>query len=129
MKKKRTIKRKTIKKEILKKLTSVSWKENKESTLTVQYSKLKQLFFELFEKERMQGNVQESDLNIQEDTESELNFEEKERLILSQAFLIMKRIYTDHDAPLIFEKNMENPTKEITKTDDFLEFIGRLSLS
>ena len=127
--KKRVTKRKTIKKEILKKLTSVSWQEDKESTLTIQYSKLKQLFFKLFEKERLQGKVEEPEWNPQENAELTVSIEKKEKLILSQAFLIMKRIYTDHDAPLIFEKNMENSTKEITRTDDFLEFIGRLSLT
>ena len=101
--KKRVTKRKTIKKEILKKLTSVSWQEDKESTLTIQYSKLKQLFFKLFEKERLQGKVEEPEWNPQENAELTVSIEKKEKLILSQAFLIMKRIYTDHDAPLIFE--------------------------
>ena len=127
-------KQRVTRREILKKLKAVSWKEIKKGSLDLQYSKLRQLFISLFQMEKQR---------VELETES-ISVEQKEKAILSQAILIMERIYSDPDASAVFEKDMnsaspsatssglsdspqvEDPTKDITKTSDFLEFIGKL---
>ncbi len=102
-----------IRKQIIKKLKAISWREISEGSLRLEYFYLRKLFFGVFEKE---AKVKESKRTI----------EEKEKLILSQGLLIMERIYFDPDGVNVFEKNMHDPIKNIIKTDDFLEFIAVL---
>src|SRR3990167_5060027 len=98
-----------IRKQIIKKLKGVSWNENSKGSLNMQFASLRRLFYELFEKE-----------------ESKETVEEREKKILGQAVLIMKRIYFDSDVTGVFIRDMNNPLKDMAKTSDFFEFIGKL---
>lgn len=138
-------KQRVIRREILKKLKSVSWKENSESSLNLQYSKLRQLFISLFLLEKQKVEAESDSVEIEPQAEATFDsVEEKEKAVLSQAVLIMKRIYYDPDVKQVFEKDMgsaspsatssgssdspqvEDPLKDITKTSDFFEFIGKI---
>jgi len=140
--KRKTKKQRSIRQEILKKLQLVSWKEIKTGSLNLQYSKLRQLFISLIQLEKqkfLSASIQHEPEPKPEIKLDSISVEEKEKKILSQAVLIMKRIYFDPDVNEVFEKDMDsthsassgqasspqvkNPIKDIQKTDDFLEFI------
>ncbi len=110
------LKKGTIKKKIIGSFKDISQGQSTHFDKTYLY--MKKLFFELFKRENEREEFKQSKQSI----------EEKEKAILFQAFLIMKRIYYDPDVEGIFKRDMGNPIKKFIKTDDFLEFIGKLIL-
>lgn len=135
------MKQKVIKKHIFKKLRVISWNELSEQDLNIHYLKLRKLFSELLGKETIivrkevkQNQVPDGTWQRKVLDSTFQSVEQKEKVILAQAILILKRVYYDPDVATVFEKDMdsagspqvEDSLKDITKTSDFLEFIGKL---
>ena len=113
--KRKTKKQRSIRQEILKKLQLVSWKEIKTGSLNLQYSKLRQLFISLIQLEKqkfLSASIQHEPEPKPEIKLDSISVEEKEKKILSQAVLIMKRIYFDPDVNEVFEKDMDSTIRQ-----------------